>query len=681
MQQHPVPENSELSKIASLKQAVYDGKKTVIDFKIGPECAADLLKSITPAVSSAELRPGVIRHRLCYHLEKFALDCVLMIDEYVGFPALEWHFTLKNTGSNNSLPISQIRSMALDWQGAEDKLTPILHRSRGSDEHATDFLFSVEPLRDWRGHLSIKMNSGDSVSPALLQGADGRSSNAWLPFFVLGNGKEGLATAIGWSMRWQTAVVNSPENRVAIDIGLADFDSYLLPGEEIRSPLALYLAFNGDFDRGHNLLRCFIRDYLRPRHDGKIDEVPVCASSWGGMASVEHLKSIDRIVGEKLPFEYYWIDAGWYGDGDTPCPNVFVGDWHLKAGDWQVNRFRHPQGLRMISDKLHAAGLKFLLWVEPARAIYGTPVTLQHPEWFLTWDGKDFVRDQSVLLDLGKPEARQWAFDTLSKIIDENGVDLYREDFNFMSTLEALRQADAPGRRGMEEMRWVEGFYRLWDDLLQKFPRLIIDNCASGGRRIDLETIRRSLVLWRTDYNCFANLNCDALQSQTAGLARWGIPNSVSPACSAGDTYQFRSGMADGLVFSLDEFGNLDRPMSADNTAWLRRMLDDAKELRRHFAGDFYSLIDGGLNPDCWMSWQLHNPVTGEGAVMVFRRQESMMTNAALQLRALDADAEYFFRNADDGEVVGYAGQTLMDTGLTVALPPRASQLYFYRKG
>lgn len=61
MQKYPIPESFELSKIAALKQAIFDGKSTVIDFKIGPDGAADLLKSLTPAVSSAELRPGVIR--------------------------------------------------------------------------------------------------------------------------------------------------------------------------------------------------------------------------------------------------------------------------------------------------------------------------------------------------------------------------------------------------------------------------------------------------------------------------------------------------------------------------------------------------------------------------------------------------------------------------------------------
>jgi alpha-galactosidase len=35
--------------------------------------------------------------------------------------------------------------------------------------------------------------------------------------------------------------------------------------------------------------------------------------------------------------------------------------------------------------------------------------------------------------------------------------------------------------------------------LLAANPGLFIDNCASGGQRIDLETCARSIPLWRTD--------------------------------------------------------------------------------------------------------------------------------------------------------------------------------------
>jgi hypothetical protein len=64
------------------------------------------------------------------------------------------------------------------------------------------------------------------------------------------------------------------------------------------------------------------------------------------------------------------------------------------------------------------------------------------------------------------------------------------------------RANDAPDRQGMAEIRHVEGLYEFWNDLLRRHPGLVIDNCASGGRRIDLETISRSIPLWRSDWQC-----------------------------------------------------------------------------------------------------------------------------------------------------------------------------------
>ena len=53
----------------------------------------------------------------------------------------------------------------------------------------------------------------------------------------------------------------------------------------------------------------------------------------------------------------------------------------------------------------------------------------------------------------------------------------------------------------MTEIEYVMGLYRMWDEIMERFPYIFIDNCASGGRRIDLETNMRSIPMWRSDYN------------------------------------------------------------------------------------------------------------------------------------------------------------------------------------
>lgn len=89
----------------------------------------------------------------------------------------------------------------------------------------------------------------------------------------------------------------------------------------------------------------------------------------------------------------------------------------------------------------------------------------------------------------------------ISKRLSEYGIDVYREDYN-IDPLDFWRKNDAPDHQGMTEIRFVEGDYAFWDALLARHPGLWIDNCASGGRRIDLETCMRSVPLWRSDTSC-----------------------------------------------------------------------------------------------------------------------------------------------------------------------------------
>ena len=100
--------------------------------------------------------------------------------------------------------------------------------------------------------------------------------------------------------------------------------------------------------------------------------------------------------------------------------------------------------------------------------------------------------------------------------IDEFGLGCYRQDFN-MDPLPFWQAADAPDRQGMTEIRHIEGLYAFWDGLLARHPGLIIDNCASGGRRIDLETIGRATPFWRTD----GPRDAIAHQCHTYGLLPW----------------------------------------------------------------------------------------------------------------------------------------------------------------
>lgn len=220
--------------------------------------------------------------------------------------------------------------------------------------------------------------------------------------------------------------------------------------------------------------------------------------------------------------DVYAVDAGWYGDSigaefDPKNPNW--NPWYKNRGDWIPSTKYYPHGISVLGDALQADGLDFSLWLEPETSMADRKVVRDHPGWFLhraPESGKSLLPWQdmhAVMLNLANPEARKYITALVSHTISEDHVTWYRQDFNIPAA-SYWNQADAPDRIGMTEIQHMSGLYAMWDELLASRPGLRIDNCASGGRRMDIEMMSRSFVFWRTDHGF-----SDTLAEQ--GQKRW----------------------------------------------------------------------------------------------------------------------------------------------------------------
>lgn len=655
-------------------------------FTCGAQSSRDWLNLDAAKSESGGLHGNRRTHLLRWTDLKTSISCEMELTEFKNFPAMEWVVRLSNAGRSETPTLSCFKALDIFWKCTGEGITPELRRSLGSDGRHDDFQYQRDELRKsmWEAPRTIRMDSATNTAfrkarNGSLFEEDGRPSATWLPFFNLRTGEDGLISALGWSGQWFAEFAHDGAGKTDISAGMENLALKLRPGESIRSPQIMLLYWKGEPAHAHNVLRQFILEFHSPKIKGRPVEMPICNGAWGGTPTQGHLSTIDAITKHGLPYDYYWIDAGWYGTSSTPCPNVFEGDWPI-TGDWRVNRNRHPRGLKPISDAAHRAGMKFLLWFEPERASHGTPITLKHPKWFLRPTKDDPKTNDSLLLDLGNPKAWQWAVETISTLIKENGIDCYREDFNF-DPGPYWRNADKEGRQGMVEIRFVEGLYAFWDELRRRHPGLLIDNCASGGRRLELETISRSVALWRTDYNCFPFMNADASQVHTMGLSQWLPLNCTSPFAKPGDTYQVRSAFSTGLVLNIEEFGISDSKAPDFPWAWFCKMLNEARRMRPCFRGDFHPLTPGVINPESWLAYQLLIPGTGAGAVLAFRRAESPMTSATFQLHDLQAKKKYELEDTDSGRTWHETGKKLTAKGLSISIDtPRASRLVFFKE-
>ena len=408
--------------------------------------------------------------------------------------------------------------------------------------------------------------------------------------------------------------------------------------------------------RGHNLLRQTLLAHYVPRLDGKIVMPPITANTWftfndgSGVNEANQLETIAALA--PLGVEDYWLDAGWYGNGD----------WTNSVGSWETRKDAFPHGLKILSDASHQAGMKLVVWFEPERVQRNTTIAREHPE---------FVHGGAAggLFKLDDPAARHWMTDLLSDHIRNDGIDVLRIDYN-LDPLNYWQQADAPDAQGLTENLYMQGLYAMWDELRARFPKLVIDDCASGGRRIDLETISRSIPLWRSDRPCDGKARPSWDQGQTAGLSLW-VPLSTEGLWNA-DPYVDRSASTLGACFCTDL---RDKKFAPDAT----RAISEIKSLRELWLGDYHPLTDIGTDESHWMAWQFDRPDLGQGFAMIFRRAKVSETSFVAQLQGLDAQASYEVHLVDETKTLTLTGADL--SAYPIEVPQASSSvLLTYRK-
>jgi len=295
-----------------------------------------------------------------------------------------------------------------------------------------------------------------------------------------------------------------------------------------------------------------------------------------------------------------------------------------------------------------------LLWFEPERV--GNPnswLGKNHPEWLLPGSS------HGDLLDEGNPEAWAWLVNHIDSMIKSEGIDWYREDMNGGGPLPAWRKNDAPDRQGIIENMYVQGHLAFWDELKRRNPHLRIDACASGGRRNDLETMKRAVPLLRSDFQWHWMENVvRGNQGQTYGLSSW-LPFQGTGVYFY-DTYRMRS-------FYMAGFG-MGQLTPENTTAQQQAYSECAKIAPDMLFGDYYPLTPYSVDSIQWIGWQFDRPEEGTGVIQAFRRKSCEDSVKTFPLKGLDSSAQYELINFDKPEPIVLKGEELTEKGLEVEI-------------
>ncbi len=628
-------------------------------FRYAGESITGLPASWHPVVSSRRLEAN-LEETVYLGTDGSGLTIRVEVLRYYDFPVVEWVIWFANDGKEPTPLLSDIQAIATNIEGEAS----VLSHGNGDFYSEEGYTPCETPLPEGTV-LTFAPNGG-------------RPCDGAFPYFRLQQPGRGLTLAIGWPAQW-SATFTGVADGVVIQAGQQQTHLSLQPGERIRTPRITVLSWTGEATRGINLWRRWYRAHILPRPDGQaLSPLLALAATDAGEeftgATVENqLRYQQQFLQRGIDFDVWWIDAGWY-----PCRDEQGERRWWRTGTWAPDPERFPHGLKAIAEQAAQHHARLLLWFEPERVTPGSQLFQDHPEWLLQDDTK-----WDALLNLGNAECRQWLTDYVCELIRHNGIGIYRQDFNF-EPLSYWRNNEPEERRGMQENLHVQGYLHYWDDLLARNPGLWIDSCASGGRRNDLETMRRSVPLHYSDYG-YGDLPVKVAFHHTLYawlpyfkevMLAWDQqqPEDDRRYEKTLDRFAFHCGLAPMFMPAIDiHREDYDDALGKELIAIWRR----AAPFLLH--GDYYPLTPFSRSAEQWVVWQFDRPEYGDGLLQGLRHTACPEETYTAYPHGLQPDAEYLFENPETGEQFHRTGAEVLRDGLTLALPRRSGVIWFYR--
>lgn len=295
------------------------------------------------------------------------------------------------------------------------------------------------------------------------------------------------------------------------------FAKSLKPGEEFVSvPCALAVA-EGDFEASIQALTEYRRRIRRKNQDN--ENLPVIFNDYMnclmGEPTTEVLKPLIDSA-EKAGCEYFCIDCGWYSDGY----------WWDGVGEWLPSQKRFPGGLQEVIRYIRSKNMTPGLWLELEVMGKKCPLADKVPsEWFFQRNGRPVIDHCRYQLDFRNPEVQKYAGEVIRRLVEDYGVGYIKMDYNINAGVGTDLHADSPGEGLLAHTR----AYLAWlDGIFEKYPDLIIENCSSGGMRMEYSLLSRHSIQSVTDQTDYIKMAAIAVNCTTActpeQAAIWSYP-------------------------------------------------------------------------------------------------------------------------------------------------------------
>lgn len=439
------------------------------------------------------------------------------------------------------------------------------------------------------------------------------SAKEYIPMGVLEN------TEVGSTLFWQIEhngswhwEISDEEGHLYLQLsGPSEIESHwsknLAPGESFESVKCAVGSVCGGFDTAMGELTRYRRKIRRKNRDNQrlaviFNDYMNCL--WGDPTAEKEFPLVDAAA--EAGCEYFCIDAGWYADG-------FWWDW---VGEWKESRKRFPNGVKEVADYIRKKGMIPGVWLEIEVMGIKCPMVEEKCDdsWFFTRHGKRVFDRSRYQLDFRNPKVRAHADEVIDRIVSEYGVGYIKMDYNIEPGIGTEQNCDSfgDGLLGHERayLEWIDGVFA-------RHPDLIIENCSSGGLRMDYAMLSRYSIQSTSDQDDYRKY-CTIAANSPAALcpeqsAIWSYP------MTSGDKEEVVFNMVNAMLLRIHQSGHLGY-IEEERKALVKEAISVYKTIRGDIkeAVPFWSLGTSKFS-DEWTSLGLR--LDGRAYLAVWRRE------------------------------------------------------------
>ena len=562
---------------------------------------------------------------------------------YPKYDFYEWSISLENTSEKRSGVLSDLRAeLSLECE------RPVLKGILG--DHVNYYSPYAKELE--KEDVSFVSDGG-------------RPTHIYFPYFNLTCEGGGAFLVIGWGGTWSARFRYADGAVNFSGRSIISLNTFLDPGDKVCSATFICGFYKGDYYDSVNHWRRWYMENNMPAFDKDTPEMRPFSDYLfrrdappipGAQASINETYQTWRPTFDKMQElgfkpDFRWFDAGWYvgPDGkDIGTDWEATGSWEFSPVKWPGNTFAEA------TEFLHRHGMRTFFWMEPERI--KRPDLLEknfgyNQEWAIEVDGL-----VNVYNNIGIPACYEWTKNKLCKILKDNKIDVYREDFNMQPGPYWDYWDQMDGKYGMTEHNAVMAHYKLWDEIIECTSSYggccFVDSCASGGGRNDLLSMRRAVPILRSDND----RETTAIRlSMTTSFDEWipctGANTKEKPeqtsAIGNTDVYIWRASYLPILNVDMQFVLDPDQDFSI-----LINGMAEWQKVNPYLLKDFYVLTPWHSRNDKkgFTSYCYYDPEKDKGVLFVFRMEECEEDSVRIKLPFAKDGVGYTLTDEDSDE-------------------------------